>query len=45
MLSFTKKNVHHALSFACRLGYRTASTEVNEPLYFLMVQDRLDSLG
>lgn len=27
------------------LGYRTASTEVNEPLYFLMVQDRLDSLG
>lgn len=26
------------------MGYRTASTEVNEPLYFLMVQDRVDSL-
>ncbi|KAL4447433.1 hypothetical protein ABPG75_004652 [Micractinium tetrahymenae] len=26
------------------LGYRTTATEVNEPLYFLMVQDRIESL-
>ena len=30
---------------SCSLGYRTASTEVNEPLYFLMVQERMDTLG
>ena len=28
----------------CRLGYRTASTEANEPLYFLLVHDRVESL-
>ncbi len=26
------------------LGYRTRATEVNEPLYFLMVHDRIESL-
>jgi hypothetical protein len=32
------------LGYRRRLGYRTASTEFNAPLYFLMVHEQVESL-